>query len=90
MRRDLSTVIWKERKLLFNQRGGRKQVILTLLVPAAMFAILLPWQEGDGFFESPLAVISSILIPMLIWSWQESWPKISGNLIEGKMSGDKR
>lgn len=66
MRRDLSTVIWKERKLLFNQRGGRKQVILTLLVPAAMFAILLPWQEGDGFFESPLAVISSILIPMLI------------------------
>jgi ABC-2 type transport system permease protein len=66
MTQDIKTVIWKERRLLFNQRGGKKQVILTLLVPAAMFAIVLPWQEGAGFFESPLAVIGGIFIPMLI------------------------
>jgi ABC-2 type transport system permease protein len=63
---DLKTVIWKERKMLFSQRGGRKQVILTLLVPVAIFAILFPWQEGSGFFESPLAIIASIFIPVLV------------------------
>jgi ABC-2 type transport system permease protein len=66
MRQDLETIIWKERKLLFSQRGGRKQVILTLLVPAGIFAILFPWQEGSGFFESPLAIIASIFIPVLV------------------------
>jgi ABC-2 type transport system permease protein len=63
---DLKTVIWKERRLLFSQRGGRIQVILTLSVPAALFAIVMPWQEGSGYFESPLAPIASIFIPMLI------------------------
>jgi len=66
MKQDLKTVIWKERKLLFSQRGGRKQVILTLLVPTAIFAVLFPWQEGSGYFESPLAIIASIFIPMLV------------------------
>jgi ABC-2 type transport system permease protein len=63
---DLKTVIWKERKLLFNQRGGKKQVVFTLLVPAAIFSILFPWQEGIGFFESPLPIFAAIFIPMLI------------------------
>jgi len=63
---DLKTVIWKERKLLFNQRGGKKQVVFTLLVPAAVFSILFPWQEGIGFLDSPLPVFAAIFIPMLI------------------------
>ena len=29
MTENLKTVIWKERKLLFSQRGGKKQVIFT-------------------------------------------------------------
>lgn len=66
MIRDLKTMVWKERKSLFNQSGGKRQALLTLLVPAGMFAIVLPWQEGRGFFESPLPIFASIFIPMLI------------------------
>ena len=66
MIRDLKTMFWKERKSLFNQRGGKRQAILTLLVPAGMFAIVLPWQQGRDFFESPLPIFASIFIPMLI------------------------
>ena len=63
---DVKTVIWKERRLLFSQRGGRTQLILTLLVPAVLFAIVMPWQEGSSYFRSPLVIIAGIFIPMLI------------------------
>ena len=61
MTNDVKTVIWKERRLLFSQRGGRIQVILTLLVPAALFAVVMPWQEGSGYrviFQSSTAVFA--------------------------------
>ena len=66
MSTDVKTIIWKERKLLFSQRGGRKQVFLSLFLPAAIFAIVFPWQEGAGYLASPLAIFASIFIPMLI------------------------
>jgi ABC-2 type transport system permease protein len=63
---DVKTVVWKERRLLFSQRGGRTQLILTLLVPAALFAVVMPWQEGRGYFDSPVVIMAGIFIPMLI------------------------
>ena len=63
---DVSTVIWKERKELFSQRGSRAQVIFSLLVPAVFFAFIVPWQEGSDWFHSPLTYAISIFLPILM------------------------
>jgi ABC-2 type transport system permease protein len=66
MMTDLLTVMWKERKGLFRHRGSRTQAGLTLLIPVALFGIIMPWQEASGWFESPLPLIASVVIPLLL------------------------
>ena len=63
---DIWTVMWKERKGLFRQQGSRTRALLTTLIPVAVFAILLPWQEGRGWLESPFSLIVSVFIPLLL------------------------
>ncbi|MDY6893671.1 MAG: ABC transporter permease [Chloroflexota bacterium] len=66
MMSDIRTVMWKERKGLFRQQGSLVRVLLTLLIPMAVFAIWTPWQEGRGWLESPFSLIVSVFIPMLL------------------------
>lgn len=63
---DIWTVMWKERKGLFRQQGSRIRAVLPLLVPVAMFAIYIPWQEGCEWLDSPLPLIVSVIIPLLL------------------------
>jgi len=66
MIKDIWTVMWKERKGLFRPQGSRTRAVLTLLVPVAVFAIYLPWQEGREWLGSPLTFITSVFIPLLL------------------------
>jgi len=63
---DLFTVMWKERKGLFRQRGSRARAAFTLLVPALMVGVLLPLQIGADWVNGYWSVIASLIIPLLV------------------------
>jgi ABC-2 type transport system permease protein len=62
---DLKTMLWKERKGLLRYRGSRTRFLLTLMTPVLM-AVVMPWQEGAGWVESPISLIISLAIPIII------------------------
>lgn len=61
---DILTVMWKEKRSFFNQQANRT-VAFTLLVPAIVFGIFLPWQEGRNWVGGFFSVITSVFIPLL-------------------------
>ncbi len=63
---DILTVMWKERKGLFRQRGSRVRAVLTMLVPAATIAIYLPWSIGRDWVDSPLSLLACFVVPMIL------------------------
>ncbi|HEY98314.1 MAG TPA: ABC transporter permease [Dehalococcoidia bacterium] len=63
---DILTVIWKERRSLFRHHGSRLRAIFSLVVPIAVFGILLPWQEGSGWIEGFWSIITCVFIPLLL------------------------
>lgn len=63
---DILTVMWKERKGLFRQRGSRARGAFTLLVPTAMITILLPLQIGADWVDTYWSVIACVIIPLLV------------------------
>jgi ABC-2 type transport system permease protein len=65
MLRDILTVIWKERKGVFRFKGRRSQAIMVLFTPL-FFAIYFPWQEGIGWVEGGLSLLTAIVIPLLL------------------------
>src|SRR5438045_4186121 len=60
MATDLSTVIWKEWKEFLSQRS----TLLSMLVFLVIFAVLLPYQAGAGWVESPLGVVNLLFMPL--------------------------
>lgn len=66
MNTDIRTVIWKEARSLFRQRGSRIRAVLTLMTPVAFFAIYGPWSAGPDWASDPLSVIAAVITPMLI------------------------
>jgi ABC-2 type transport system permease protein len=65
---DIGIVMWKEFKEILRYRGSRTRSILTLLVPLAVFAIMLPLQEGLRWFDGFLSLFASIYIPLVLVS----------------------
>jgi len=66
MKSDIRTVIWKEARSLFRQRGSRIRALLTLLTPVAFFAVYGPWSAGPDWATDPLSIIAAVITPMLI------------------------
>jgi ABC-2 type transport system permease protein len=62
---DIKTMVWKEKKELFNIPGSRNRALLTLLAPIIM-AILLPWDSGLRWVESYVSLIIACAIPVLL------------------------
>lgn len=63
---DIWTVMWKEWKGLFRQRGSRTRALWILFTPLVMVGIFLPWQIGHGWVESYWSLIASVFIPPLL------------------------
>lgn len=66
MQQDISTVIWKERKSLFQQSGSRKRFVLAVVTPVLMIGIALPAQFGPHFLDSGWSLVASFIIPILL------------------------
>ena len=63
---DILTVMWKERKGLFRQRGSRTRAVLTMLVPVAMIAIYMPLTMGRDWVDTPWSILACFVIPLLL------------------------
>lgn len=66
MIQDVWTVIWKEQKLFFGDRGSRARIILTLVVPLIAIAIVIPLQMGTDWLSSGFSLMASIAFPLII------------------------
>ncbi|NLG49749.1 MAG: ABC transporter permease, partial [Chloroflexi bacterium] len=67
---DILTVAWKEWKELLSWRssGERGRGGLSMLIMVAVFGVVLPWQMGTDWVESPLALLSWAWVPILLVS----------------------
>ena len=68
MFRDMTTVIWKEIKEIFGQRGRFKGGKMGILIFLAVFGIFLPLQNGPDWIRSPLVMIYWAWVPFLLSS----------------------
>lgn len=64
--RDIMTVIWKEWRGVFRQRGSFLKVVLTLLFPLGFFVLFLPWEAGEAWFSRAPSLLASLATPMLL------------------------
>jgi ABC-2 type transport system permease protein len=62
---DIRTMIWKEKRELFNIPGSRNKALLTMMAPLIM-AILLPWDSGLRWVESYVSLLIACAIPVLL------------------------
>lgn len=58
---DLRTVLWKEWKELLLPPGDRRNTFLMLVLPVVVLGVVLPWQAGRAWVESPMT--------LLAWAW---------------------
>jgi len=63
---DILTVMWKERKGLFRQRGSRIRAALTMLVPVIMIVIFLPFQIAEDWYNGYFSLIAAFIVPLLL------------------------
>jgi ABC-2 type transport system permease protein len=62
MSADLLTMVWKEWKELLLQHGDWRSGILPMVViPLGVLGVLLPWQMGRAWVDSPLT--------LAVWAW---------------------
>ena len=66
MTHDILTVMWRERKDLFRQKGSRMRSVLMLATPVVTLGIWLPWRVGDGWVGDYWSLITSMIIPLLL------------------------
>ena len=58
---DILTILWKELREIFLQRGSMRGGIITLLIMIFVIGIFLPLQSGREWVESPIGLVA--------WSW---------------------
>jgi ABC-2 type transport system permease protein len=58
---DLQTILWKEFKEIFLQRGSLRGGIFNVAVMVLIIGVFFPWQMGREWLENPLG--------LLTWSW---------------------
>jgi ABC-2 type transport system permease protein len=63
---DIWTVMWKEWKELFHQRGPMRGGAVGLLFFVAMFGVFLPLQMGRAWVETPVALIYWAWVPVFL------------------------
>lgn len=63
---DIMTVMWKERRGLFRQRGGKTRPIFVLLVPIAVIAIYFPWAMGLRWVTTYWSLVVSFVVPVML------------------------
>jgi ABC-2 type transport system permease protein len=68
MARDLTTVVWKELKEIFSQRGRFKGTKLSVLIFVAVFGIFMPLQSGAEWLRSPIVMVYWAWVPFLLAS----------------------
>jgi ABC-2 type transport system permease protein len=65
---DISTILWKEMKELFQQRGRMRGGLLGLAFFVGVFGIFMPLQTGPEWLESPVSLVYWSWIPFLLVS----------------------
>ncbi|HEX7975775.1 MAG TPA: ABC transporter permease subunit [Anaerolineales bacterium] len=58
---DIATVIWKEWKEIFLQRGNMRSGLLSLVVIVGIVGVFFPLQEGPRWLTNPTGLVT--------WSW---------------------
>jgi ABC-2 type transport system permease protein len=66
MRKDISTVMWKESKSLLRYSDNRWKAIAILVTPIALFGILLPIQFREGWLTSGWSLGIAFFTPLLL------------------------
>ncbi len=61
MMTDIGTLVWKEWKEMFLQRGSSRSGLVYLLLMGVMFGVVIPLQSGEGWLTDPTGLI--------VWSW---------------------
>jgi len=63
---DLCTMIWKEWKEFFLQRGSsRKTMLISALLPVILLGIVIPWRAGPAYVDNTVALVVPALMPLL-------------------------
>lgn len=63
---DIVTIIWKELKEIFVQRGSLRSGITNVLLVLAIIGILFPLQFGREWITHPLGLISGAWLPLFM------------------------
>jgi len=61
MSADIKTLIWKEWKEMFLQRGSTRTGLFNLLIIVGLMGVFMPLQMGKEWLSSPTG--------LLLWSW---------------------
>ncbi len=63
---DICTMIWKEWKEFFLQRGSsRKTMLISALLPVILLGIVIPWRAGPAYVDNTVALVVPALMPLL-------------------------
>ncbi len=65
---DILTVMWKERKELLTERETLRGTLASFLGPLIMMAIMgivLPWQVGRAWVETPLSLAPALFVSLM-------------------------
>jgi ABC-2 type transport system permease protein len=63
---DIRTMLWKEWKEFFLQRGSsRKTMLISALLPVILLGIVIPWRAGPAYADNMVALIVPALMPLL-------------------------
>ena len=67
MTRDLWTMVWKEWKEIFLQRGTlRGGVFTAIALPLGMLGVFIPWQEGPLWAQSSSTAVLWVWLPVFL------------------------
>ncbi len=78
---DILTVMWKERKELFTERETVRGTLASFLGPLIMMAalgVVLPWQAGRVWVETPLSLGPSLFVSLMF-----------GGMTAGTIAGER-
>lgn len=58
---DIGTLVWKEWKEMFLQRGSSRTGLFNLLIIVGLIGVVIPLQSGKEWLDDPTGI--------LLWSW---------------------
>jgi ABC-2 type transport system permease protein len=80
MSADLLTMMWKEAKDMLLQQGGwRSGIVPMVIIPLGVFGVMLPWQMGRAWVDSPMT--------LAVWAWMPLM--LMSSLIADSFAGER-